>query len=87
MESKSEWNVNLITQHVFIGLGSAGATAASEKMTKVHQDDDYIYPSLDLSDDEMEIAPTSLQVFYDHKYQSQRDSIKIILKYFCFVEF
>ena len=27
-------------------------------MTKVHQDDDYIYPSLELSDDEMEVGPT-----------------------------
>ena len=43
-------------------LGSAGATAANERMTKVHQDEEYVYPSLDLSDDEMEIAPTSLQV-------------------------
>ena len=42
--------------------GSAGATAANERMTKVHQDEEYVYPSLDLSDDEMEIAPTSLQV-------------------------
>ena len=25
-------------------------------MTKVHQDDDYIYPSLELSDDEMEVG-------------------------------
>ena len=27
-------------------------------MTKVHQDDDYIYPSLELSDDEMDVGPT-----------------------------
>ena len=27
-------------------------------MTKVHQDEDYIYPSLELSDDEMEVGPT-----------------------------
>ena len=27
-------------------------------MTKVHQDDDYIYPSLELSDDEMEVGPS-----------------------------
>lgn len=48
---------------MYVLLGSPGATAASERMTKVHQDEDYIYPSLDLSDDEMEIAPTSLQVY------------------------
>ena len=27
-------------------------------MTKVHQDDEYIYPSLELSDDEMDVGPT-----------------------------
>ena len=27
-------------------------------MTKVHQDDDYIYPSLELSDDEMDVGPS-----------------------------
>merc|ERR1711997_380066 len=42
-------------------FGSAGLTAANELMTKVHQDEEYVYPSLDLSDDEMEIAPTGLQ--------------------------
>ena len=55
-------NIPLTIKVISISSGSAGATAASEKMTKVHQDDDYVYPSLDLSDDEMEIAPTSLQV-------------------------
>ena len=50
------------TSYVNSKIGSPGATAASEKMTKVHQDEEYVYPSLDLSDDEMEIAPTSLQV-------------------------
>ena len=54
--------IPLTIKVILISSGSAGATAASEKMTKVHQDDDYVYPSLDLSDDEMEIAPTSLQV-------------------------
>ena len=57
-------------QHLCFVLGSAGATAANEKMTKVHQDEDYVYPSLDLSDDEMEIAPTSLQVFI-HKNSNE----------------
>jgi len=42
-------------------FGSHGTHAANERMTKVHQDDDYVYPSLDLSDDEMEIGPTTLQ--------------------------
>ena len=27
-------------------------------MTKVHQDEDYIYPSLELSDDEMDVGPS-----------------------------
>ena len=27
-------------------------------MTKVHQDDEYIYPSLELSDDEMDVGPS-----------------------------
>ena len=27
-------------------------------MTKVHQDDDYVYPSLELSDDEMDVGPS-----------------------------
>ena len=50
-------------------LGSEGATAASEQMTKVHQDDDYVYPSLDLSDDEMQIAPATLQVNFVFTFQ------------------
>ena len=31
-------------------------TSNDERMTKVHQDDDYIYPSLDMSDDEMDLG-------------------------------
>ena len=36
--------------------GGGGGASEEESMTKVHQDDDYVYPSLDLSDDE--VAPS-----------------------------
>ena len=37
-------------------LMGGGGASEEESMTKVHQDDDYVYPSLDLSDDE--VAPS-----------------------------
>ena len=37
-------------------LMGGGASGEEESMTKVHQDDEYVYPSLDLSDDE--VAPS-----------------------------
>ena len=35
---------------------TGGGASEEESMTKVHQDDEYVYPSLDLSDDE--VAPS-----------------------------
>ena len=37
-------------------MGGGGGASEEESMTKVHQDDEYVYPSLDLSDDE--VAPS-----------------------------
>ena len=37
-------------------LMGGGGASEEESMTKVHQDDEYVYPSLDLSDDE--VAPS-----------------------------
>ena len=38
------------------GVGIRSKASEDLNMTKVHQDDDYIYPSLELSDDEMEVG-------------------------------
>ena len=38
---------------------STSSNLMDEQMTKVHQDDDYVYPSLDLSDDELDIGRTT----------------------------
>ena len=37
-------------------VGIRSKASEDLNMTKVHQDDDYIYPSLELSDDEMEVG-------------------------------
>ncbi len=41
-----------------VTAGARSKASEDMNMTKVHQDDDYVYPSLELSDDEMEVGPS-----------------------------
>ena len=57
-------------------------------MTKVHQDDEYIYPSLELSDDEMDVGPsvhigTSVDHFHGKiKFFKKVETVRIIQGFF-----